>query len=213
MKMGITRTHVMSARSLVITLITVGAVTGGNLWIHSGDPPIGYVRYSGHGLSFDYTAEMSQVESGLGGFGPTTDSGGSVQVKYQDADRLEQYGVMWVKPKIMPTYPAHTPESALDYLFEIVGIGGTQITNRSQYMTTTTDGHDVIYQTFGVPESGLTIPGIIGVWHCKETGRFLMFYLVYVEDYENIEIPYQGLEQMWHDYLNGLICHGIQSEC
>jgi len=213
MKMGITRTHVMSARSLFITLITVGVVTGGNLWIHSGDPPIGYVRYSGHGLSFDYTAEMSQVESDLGGFGPTTDSGGSVQVRYQDADRLEQYGVMWVKHEIMLTYLAHTPESALDYLFEIVGIGGTQITDRSQYMTTTTDSHDVIYQTFGVPESGLTIPGIIGVWYCEETGRFLMFYLVFVEDFENIEIPFQGLEQMWHDYLNDLTCHGIQSEC
>ena len=57
---------------------------------------------------------------------------------------------------------------------------------------------------------GFTIPAIIGAWYCEETGRFLIFYLNYVPDYENIEVPYQSLEQMWLDYLDGLSCHGIQ---
>ncbi len=65
MEIGITRTQIMSTRSLVIVLIAVGAVTGGNLWIHRGDPPIGYVRYTGHDISFDYTVEMNLMESDL----------------------------------------------------------------------------------------------------------------------------------------------------
>jgi len=210
MRTGIAETQIMSTRSLVIVLIAVGAVTGGNLWIHRGDPLLGYVRYTGHGISFDYIVEMSLVEADLSGFGSATDSGGTVQVSYQGADRIEQYGVMWVEPKSMPSHMARTPEAALDFLFEIVVISGTRITDRSEYKTTTTDSHDVIYQTFGVPESDYTIPGIIGAWHCEETGRFLMFYLIYVDDYENLEVPHQGLEQMWLDRLDGITCHGIE---
>jgi hypothetical protein len=210
MEMGIERTQILSTRSLVVVLIAVGAVTGGNLWIHRSDPLLGYVRYTGHGISFDYIVEMSLVEADLSGFGSATDSGGTVQVSYQGADRLEQYGVMWVEPKSMPSHLARTPEAALDFLFEIVGISGTLITERSEYKTTTTDGHEVIYQTFGVPENEYTIPGIIGAWHCEETGRFLMLYLIYVDDFENLVVPHQGLEQMWLDRLDGITCHGIE---
>ena len=212
MEMEIARTQIMSTRSLVIVLIAVGAVTGGNLWIHRGDPPLGYTRYTGHGISFDYIVKMNLMESDLSGFSSATDSGGTVQLRYQGADRLEQYGVMWIEPKSMPSHLARTPEAALDFFFEIVGISGTLITERSEYKTTTTDGHEVIYQTFGVPENEYTIPGIIGVWHCEETGRFLMLYQIYVDDFENLEVPHQGLDQMWLDRLDGITCHGIQSE-
>jgi hypothetical protein len=185
-------------------------VAGGNLWIHRTDPPVGYARYTGHGISFDYPLVMSLVESDLGGFGSATDSGGAVQVRYQDADQLEQYGVMWVESNNIPSHIARTPEAALDFLFELIGLAGTQITDRGEYETTTTAGHEVIYQTFGVPENDFTIPGIIGAWQCEETDRFIMLYLIYVEDFENLEVPYQGLEQMWLDRLYGITCHGIE---
>jgi len=105
---------------------------------------------------------------------------------------------------------ARTPEAVLDFLFGFIGLAGTQITDRSEYSATITDGYEVTYQTFGIPDSGFTIPGIIGAWYCEETSRFLIFYVIYVPDFENIEVPYQGLEQMWLDLLDGLSCHGIQ---
>ena len=210
MQTDIAETQIMSTRSLVIVLIAVGAVTGGNLWIHRGDPPVGYARYADHGISFDYPMLMTSRESDLGGFGPATDSGGAVQVIFQGADRLEQYGVMWVEASSMPSNMASTPEAALDFLFEFIGLAGTQISDRGEFKTTTTDDHEVIYQTFGVPESDFTIPGIIGAWHCEETGRFLMHYLIYIDDIENIEVPHQNLEQMWKDRLDGITCHGIE---
>ena len=210
MQTGITDTKFMSARSLVIVLIMVGAVTGGNLWIHRGDPRLGYTRYTGHGVSFDYPMMMTQGEADLGGLGPPTDSGGTVQVSYQGADRLEQYGVMWVEPSSMPSNIARTPEAALDFIFDFIGLAGTQISNRGEFKTTTTKDHEVIYQTFGVPDSDFTIPGIIGAWYCEETDRFLMHYLIYIDDYENLEVPHQNLEQMWHDRLDGITCHGIE---
>jgi hypothetical protein len=210
-KISNTRMKALNVQSLVIALIVVGAVTGGNLWIHRGDPLLGYIRYTRYGISFDYSSEMSLRESDLGGFGSATDSGGNVQVTYPGADRLEQYGVTWVEPKVMPTYMDPTPAYALDFLFEMIAIGGTQITDRSDYMTTTIDNHEVIYQTFGVLNNDFTIPGMIGAWYCEETNRFLVLYLIYVPDFENIEVPYEGLEQMWFDYVDALTCHGIPS--
>lgn len=209
-KMGITRTQVLNTRSLVIALIAVGVVTGGNLWIHRNAPQVGYLRYTGHGISFDYPAEMNKVEADLGGFGPATDSAGMVQVSYQGANRIEQYGVMWVEPKGIPSHMARTPEAALDFLFEFISLAGTQITDRGEYKTTTKDSNKVFYQTFSIPESDYNIPAIIGVWACKETGRFIILYLIYVEGFENIEVPFHGLEHMWFDRLNGITCHWIE---
>lgn len=209
MQTGIIKTQITSTRSLVIVLAVVGAVTGGNLWIHRGDPMLGYTRYTGHGVSFDYSMRMNARESDWMGYGPATDSLGGVQVTYQGSDRLEQFGLMWIEPRSMPSHLARTPEAALDYLHEIVSISGGMITDIGEYKYTANDGHEVVYQTFGVPEGQYTIPAIIGSWHCEKTDKFLLSYLIYVDDPENIEVPHQGLEQMWLDHLDGITCHGI----
>jgi len=207
MEFGINKTKFMNTRSLVIALVAVGAVTGGNLWIHWGDPALGFNRYNEFDISFDYDMRMQLREADLGGYGTPTEAVGSVQVSYQGGDYLQQYGVSWAKPEVIPNHFERSPEGALDYFFENVGMGGTQIVDRSEYKTTISSGHEVFHQTFGVPDGGYTIPGIIGAWYCEETGRYSIFYLIYVPDFESIEVPYEGLEQMWSDLLGGLTCH------
>ena len=207
MESGIMKINVLNARILLIALVAVGFVTGGNLWIHSGAPALGFNRYNKFDISFDYDMRMQLSEFDLGGYGVPTDAVGSVQVSYQGGDYLQQYGVSWAKPKVMPSHIERSPEGALDYFFENVELGGTQIVDRSEYKTTTSGGHEVFHQTFGVPDGGYTIPGIIGAWYCEETGRYRIFYLIYVPDFESIEVPYGGLEQMWSDLLGDLTCH------
>ena len=207
MELGIMKTNILNTRTLVIVLVAVGAVTGGNLWIHRDEPALGYLRYTGFGISLDYDMRMSLREFDIGGYGAPTDTMGNVQLSHQGGDFLQQYGVTWVKPKVMPSYIEQSPEGALNYFFEKVGMGGTQIVERSEYKTTTSGGHEVFYQTFGVPEGEYVIPGIIGAWYCEETGKYRIFYLIYVPDFESIEVPYDGLEQMWSDLLGDLTCH------
>jgi hypothetical protein len=206
-KIGITGTQVLNSRSLIFAIIVAGIVTGGNLWIHRNEPIVGYLRYTGHGISFDYPALMNKEEADLGGLGPATDSAGIVQISYHGVTRIEQYGVMWVDSKRIPSHLAGTPEGALDFLFEFASLAGTQIADRGEYKTTTKTIHEVIYQSFSIPEGDYNIPAIIGVWHCENTNRFLTFYLIYVDDFENINVPFRGLEQMWLDRLNGITCH------
>ena len=118
MKIGMSKAPEFSSRSLLVVFVVVLAVTGGNLWINRGGPPVGYARFEGYGFSIDYRRDMYFTESGLGG-GPAYDRSGSIQGTL-GTDSLEQFGVMWLAGKELPSHVAPTPEGALDQVFAIV---------------------------------------------------------------------------------------------
>ena len=204
MEFGIKKTKFMSTRSMVIALVVVAAVTGGNLWIHRGDPAIGFNRYDNFGISFDYDAWTTVGEASFGGGSQPSDAGGSVTAVHQSNVALKQFGVFWMKPDLMPSFYSGSPEGALDFLLGSAGLMGTQIVDRSEYSTTTKDGHEVRYQTFGISESGITIPSVIGAWYNEEQGKYLLFYLAHIPDFENIEAPNKGLIKTWADILGSI---------
>ena len=198
------KTQIMSTRSMVIVLVVVGAVTGGNLWIHRGDPAIGFNRYDKYGISFDYDPWTIIRESDFGGGSPPSNDGGSVTAVYQSDRALKQFGVYWMKPDLMPPFYSGSPESAIDFLLGSAGLMGTQIVDRGEYSTTTKDGHEVRYQTFGISESGIAIPSVIGAWYNEEQGRYLLFYLAEIPDFENVEAPNEGLIETWAEILGSI---------
>ncbi len=195
----------LSRRSLLSVVVLVVAVTGGNLWIHRGDPALGYARYTGYGLSIDYSQRMNFWESGLGG-GPPSQSAGTVQFTNQEGI-LEQYGVIWVKPGSMSTYFDQTPAGALDYVFASVEMSGTQISEMGETRTVTREGRDIVFQTFGVEDSGFTIPGLMGAWYSEEAEKYMILYLIYVPDISQIEVASPELEQRWLGYLDAIEYH------
>ena len=203
-RIGIAKDPVFSPRNLLIVAVIVSAVTGGNLWLHRGDPPVGYARYTGFGFTLEYSLQTTLMVDGIGGWEPT-ESGGTVQVALQGMG-VEQYGVIWVTTESMPTQ-MRSLEGSLDYLFSIVGMDGTTILDRGAHMSMAKDGHELIYQTFSLMEQGFAIPGIMGVWYCEEAGKYLQFYLVYLPDPENPTVDPQELEQKWLEYLDLLTCH------
>jgi hypothetical protein len=195
---------------MVIALVVVGAVTGGNLWIHRGDPAIGFNRYDKFGVSFDYDPWTSIRESDFDGGSPPSDTGGSVTAVYQSEGALKQFGVFWMKRDLMPPFYSGSPEAAIDFLLGSAGLTGTQIVDRGEYSTTTKDGHEVRYQSFGISESGITIPAVIGAWYNEGQGRYLLFYLAQILDIENIEAPNEGLVETWADILDSIKFDEIQ---
>jgi hypothetical protein len=205
LKNGIPKTPAFSSRSLLVVFVVVLAVTGGNLWINRGGPPVGYARFEGYGFSIDYRREMYFMESGIGG-GSAFDNSGSIQGTLS-ADSLEQFGVIWLARKGLPSHVAPTPEGALDQVFAIIGMGDTQIPERGELRILVKDDREVVYQTFSVLDSGITIPGIIGAWYCEEAGKFLILYLIHVPDINQPEILSQELEQKWLSYLDSIKCH------
>lgn len=203
-----TRTRLLSGRSLLSAIVLIGAVTGGNLWLHSGDPALGYARYVGYGLTLDYNQRMHLVEQGLGG-STAYEAVGNVQASWQ-GEGLEQFGVIWVSPEGLPTYMERTPEDALDYIFTIIEMSGTRISEKGALSTMAHDGHEMAYQTFALPESGFVIPGIIGAWYCEESGKFLFLYAIHIPDLNHPENLSTELEQIWLGHLDSLTCHAQQ---
>jgi hypothetical protein len=206
LKTGYVRNTAFSARSLLMVVALVGVVTVGNLWLHRGGLPLGYARYTGYGFSIEYSQRMTVGEGDLGGYGPPTDSAGMMQGSRQDTE-LEQFGVIWIRPKGLSTNVDKTPAGALDQIFGFIGISGTSIGVRGELETMTKDGHEVVYQTFTVEESGISIPGIIGAWYCEEAGKFLMLYAIHVPDIYHPEIVSQEVEAIWLGYLDALTCN------
>ena len=89
---------------------------------------------------------------------------------------------------------------------------GTQIVDRGEYSTTTKDGYEVRYQRFGISESGITIPSVIGAWYNEEQGRYLLFYLAHIPDFEDIGAPNEGIVETWADILGSIKFVEIQGQ-
>ena len=196
LKTRFVRNTAFNAKSLLVVVVLVGTVTVGNLWMHSGSPPLGYARYTGYGFTIEYSQRMTIGEADLGGYSLPTDSAGMMQGMRQDTE-LEQFGVIWMRPEGLSSNVDKTPAGALDQIFGFIGISGTSIGVRGKLETMTKDGHEVIYQTFTVEESGISIPGIIGAWYCEEAGKYLMLYTIHVPDVYHPEIVSQEVEAIW----------------
>jgi hypothetical protein len=201
-RIGITKDPIFTPRNLIIVAVVVSAVTGGNLWLHRGDPPVGYARYTGFGLTLDYSLQKTFQVAGFGW--EPTESGGIIQVTRQGMG-LDQYGVIWCTLESMPTN-MRSLKGSLDYIFGLIGMDGTTITDRGPHISTTKNGHEMIYQTWSLMESGFAIPGIIGTWYCEDVGKYFQLYLIYLPDPENPTVDPQELEQKWLGYLDQLTC-------
>ena len=202
-KLGIAKDPLLTTRSLLAIAVIVSAVTGGNLWLHRGDPAVGYARYEGFGFTLDYSLQMNLRVDGMGGWEPT-ESGGSVQASLP-INGVEQIGVLWVTPESMPSHLSGL-EGSLDYTFGLVGMDGTTISDRGAYSSMTHNGHEMIHQTFSVVDQGFAIPGIFGALYCEDAGKYLQFYLVYLPDPENPTVDPGVLEQKWLGYLDQFTC-------
>lgn len=202
-RIGITKSPLFTTRNLLIVALLVSAVTGGNLWLHRGDPPVGYAMYTGFGFTLSYSLDMNFRVDGFGGWEPT-ESGGSAQASLP-INGVEQFGVIWGTPESMPTH-LRSLEGSLDYTFGLIGMQGTIISDRGTYSPMTHNGHEMIYQTFNVVDQGFAIPGMMGVWFCDDAGKYIQFYLVYLPDPENPTVDPQELEQKWLGYLDQLTC-------
>ena len=195
---------VLSRNSILLVAVIVSVMTAGNLWLHRGDPQVGYARYDGFGFILDYSQLTIFSENGFGAQEPN-DSGGAVQVSLQ-GNGLEQYGLLWITFTKIPTH-LRSLEGSIDYAFGLAGMEGTIMSDRGSYSSVVQNGHDMIYQTFNVVEQGFAIPGIMGAGYCEETGRYILFYYLYLPDLENPTVDSQDLERGWVGFLDGLRCH------
>jgi hypothetical protein len=202
-RIGITKDPVFTTRNLLVVAVVVAAVTSANIFLHLGDPLLGYSRYEGFGITFEYSLQGRLQVAGFGW--EPTESGGMVQVSLP-SNGIEQYGAIWAAPDTMPV-EMRSPKGALEYISGVIAMEGTYLTDIGPLLTIIKDNHEMVYNTFFLMEQGFAIPGIMGAWYCEETGKYLLFYTIYLPDLENPTVDPQLLEQKWIGYLDLVQCH------
>jgi len=188
-----------NARSIAVVALIVVAFTGGNLWLHRGDQPVGYLRFRDFNLQFDYPNDMHLYVEGLGTPEPSEEIG-SLTVERQGAI-LDQAGVIWLSHDIVSS-----PTEALDLIFTQAS-GSETVIERGSQITSTKKGRETVIEFFYIADQGFTIPGVIGAWSCDENNRVIALYYLWLPDAESVGSQAEDLQPAWEVHLNHLKCH------
>lgn len=199
---GVPKTPAFSPRSLLLVFVAVCAITGGNLWINRGAPPLGYAVFSNFGFSIAHPQDMYINTGAFIDAYPSSESG-QLQGSQQGAG-LEQFGVFWVT--VDSTIDL---EALLDTIFETAEAENAEgfIKHRGALETMTKGGHVRLYQGFEILDNDIVIPGVIGAWHCGENGKAYVLYLVKLPDLAHPERQPANLLGDWERYISGFECH------
>ena len=188
-----------NTRSLAVVALIVIAFTGGNLWAHRGDPPVGYTRFQDFGLQFDYPNHMHFYIEGLGTPEPSEEAG-TLTVERQGVI-MDQAGVIWLSQDM-----ASNPSEALDLIFTQAS-GSEMVFERGERITATKKGHETLIEFFYISSQGFTIPGVIGAWGCDENDLGVALYYLWLPDAESVGLLAEDLLPAWESHLDHLKCH------
>lgn len=193
----------LNKTSRITVIIFVILITGGNMWWNRNAPALGYKRYSKYGFSVDYNQVMILEEVDL--TTATSYEMGAIVGRVQ-SDFLEQFGVFWLLPEILPShFQDNMLEGSIEYLLGMAGLSGTMFSDQSEYYYSKKNGKNMVYQYLNITEPELDIPIIIGAWQCDDKRIFALYYL-YVKDFESITYSRETLKSRWTKYLNSFAC-------
>ena len=133
-----------SLRSVFLVVVCVGAVTGANLWLHRGDLPLGWARYSDFGFSFVYPELLETYSWGYPdpSSGPS-DFGGAVQVKRYWEGVWENFWVLWYTDVGTPDL-----EVELERFCRNMDSWGCIVETKDELLASEKDGHEMLLQTY-----------------------------------------------------------------
>ena len=188
-----------NTRSLAVVALIVVTFTGGNLWIHRGDQPVGYLRFNDYNIQFDYPNYMHFYIEGLGTPEPSEEVG-SLTVK-REGVVMDQAGVIWLSRDMVSS-----PSEVLDLIFTQAS-GSETVIERGGQITSTKKGRETVIEFFYIAEQGLTIPGVIGAWSCDESNRVIALYYLSLPDAESVDSQAEDLQPAWELHLNHVKCH------
>lgn len=199
----------LTLRSICLIALIVGAATVANLWIHRGDLPLGYVRYSGFGFSFVYPQLFETYSWGYPDPASVpSDFAGGVQAKRYWEGEWNNVIVVW-------STEASTPdlEAKLDEFYASVDGWGCRIDEKGQLLSSEKDGHEMLYQTYVFTEEafrpgGARFRAASGVW--SEPWPSLHAKRVYILTYIAFEsTPQQEVLESFQHYLGSFVGHAV----
>jgi len=154
-------------RDMVVIALVVIVVTGANLWMRRGDPPLGFEEYEGYGFTLIVPRGQSVTDSPatfiLNGYWE-----GGVQTVSGDGGT--QIGVYWIDASEM------SPAEYLVYLFGVAEDENSDMTHEP-IGPATVAGHEVQRSFFEIPAGDSMAHGMVTAFTTEE-GRMFAIYVV-----------------------------------
>jgi hypothetical protein len=176
-KNGIMKLLELNGRSILVTIIVVGAMTAGNFWLHRSSPGLGYGKYENFGLTFEYPLLFNAFDAGfLDPSAGANDFMGVAEAKGVWEDVFHNYLVVWTTESSVPEL-----EDILEGVYLWLADMDSVIDGKEPMVTTEKDGHEMLYQTITLTQGEYDFIGTFGVWY--EPWSSLRAYRVYVVSY------------------------------
>jgi CubicO group peptidase (beta-lactamase class C family) len=153
-------------KSLAVIIAVSILLTGGNLWLHRGDPPLGWVTMHEFGISFDFPQNVPMSINTPPGWDQNYWSGA---VQGEDNSAMpEMIGIFWT------TGTAATKEEGLISLLEMAKQETTNL-NWDEMKSKAFGDYDAAYIEITITEGEIEVPGIIAAFY-DPYGRLMMPY-------------------------------------
>lgn len=189
----------LNTRTVALSLVVAGLVTGGNLWLHMGDTPLGYTVYRGYGFSVLhpsnwYTQEGGFTDPGMG----ASDVQGMFQAVLFTEDHVELMQVGWQTSVEAPEGAASVEE----VVQSIESNPNTTVTSVGPLKTFNKDGFEVTYTVFEVVQRGQPLTAVIGTM--AQPWPSLRSYRVYVFSYaaDSASTSQALAEERFHEFMD-----------
>jgi len=167
----------LNGRSILVTIIIVGALTAGNFWVHRSSPGLGYGKYENFGLTFEYPLLFNVFDAGFPDSGAgANDFMGVAEAKGVWEDVFHNYLVFWTTESSVPEL-----EESLEGVYQRLADVGCVIDGKEPMVTMEKDGQEMRYQTITLTQGEFDFIGTFGVWY--EPWSSLRANRVYVVSY------------------------------
>ena len=156
----------LDQKSLAVIIAASILLTGGNLWLHRGDPPLGWVTMHEFGISFDFPQNVPLSINTPPEWNQNYWSGA---VQGEDNSAIpEMIGLFWT------TGTAATKEEGLISLIEMAKQDTTNM-NSDEVKSKAFGDYDAAYIEITITEGEMDIPGIVAAFY-DPYGRLMMPY-------------------------------------
>jgi CubicO group peptidase (beta-lactamase class C family) len=152
-------------------------------------------QYSKYGFSFDYPNGMIAVERGLAGKETASEVSGEIVCVFEVFP--EVIGVIWNAIDSVPDL-----KTALNKFYESSALQLGNV-DRSEFIYSQKDDHEMLYQFFNVTQEGPPLTGVIGSWCCDEVDRIYTSYYINTSEVATKK----DLLEEFQRYLDSFLCH------
>ncbi len=164
----------VDSKSLAVILAASILVTGGNMWLHRNDPPVGWTTLDDHGIKFNFPQNMQMNLNTPPGWTQSYWEGGVIGEDMSGGAEL--IGLFWA------TGIANSKEDGLAFVLEMA-VQENPGLSWGEVQTKSVADYEVVYVDIDLGVEEIVIPGVISAFVGPYGRLIIPFHLGYPGSY------------------------------